>query len=150
VLPSSNSFVLQLFTIARAILPLLLLTSIERINFVNVLSFESIMRDNLFLSSFFSSITPKLVGISTFPKSTSLIPERLALARNFSLQLGHSSFLPEKLRTPKVLNSVITRQITKAHFQINSQPDILTTIIQKKKYYSINLTLKRIKIPLHT
>jgi hypothetical protein len=40
-----------------------------------------------------------------------LIPERLALARNFSFQLGHSSFLQEKLRTRIALKSVITRQI---------------------------------------
>jgi hypothetical protein len=40
----------------------------------------------------------------------------LRLARNFSFQLGHSSFLHEKLRTRIALKSVITRQITNAKF----------------------------------
>jgi hypothetical protein len=47
-LPSSNSFDLQFFTIPKAILPLLLLlTSIERINSVNAISFKSAIRATL-------------------------------------------------------------------------------------------------------
>jgi hypothetical protein len=75
---SSNSFNLQFFTIPKAIFPLLLLTSIEieRINSVKAISFRSAIRNNFIPSSVFSSIRSNLVRISTFPNSTSLIPER--------------------------------------------------------------------------
>jgi hypothetical protein len=65
------------------------------------------MIDFFFAISDVSSISSSTLGIDNYPNNKSLKPQRLALARNLSLQIGHDSTLPQKGITLIAFISVI-------------------------------------------
>jgi hypothetical protein len=79
-------------------------------HFYSVLTYTSLLSLNII-----SVLTNK--GVETgsyfhlYFSQASFFPERLVFAKDFPLQLGHSSILPEKLRTQIELKSVILPQI---------------------------------------
>jgi hypothetical protein len=91
----------------KATLPLLALMCINEMSSVYAISFNSMMIDFFFSISEVSSISSSTLGIDNFPNNKSLKPQRFALTRNLSLQIGHSSTLPHKGITLIAFISVI-------------------------------------------
>jgi hypothetical protein len=91
----------------KATLPLQALTSINKMSSVYAISFDLMMIDFFFPISEVSLISSSTLIIDNFPNNKSLKPHRLALAKNLSLQIGHSSALPQKRITLIAFISVI-------------------------------------------
>jgi hypothetical protein len=107
-LPSGYSFDLHPLNKLNATLPSLVFVSIDKMSSVKATSLISAFFYIFFPSSKYSSKLSSNLGIDNLSCNKSLNPYLLALARNFSLQTGHSSTFQQKGIPLMVLTSVMS------------------------------------------